>query len=234
MANVAVTGPKPTTTTPAAAAAAAPAKKPVPPEKNPLRWHVPDRALIDTRLGTVPDADKAKYKLVADLVKSRIYVVDKTNGEAVDAFLTSPGTDKYPTKGSKFTITKVMPMAWWNPPSSDWAKNAKPAPPGPENPMGCLKLNLGAYGQYIHGIPKGEEKALGRHASHGCLRMSNGNVITLYKNYATVGTVVEVNRDKAVSKAMDSQWAASGHTIHAITDGNEMIQDVVEGAGPNK
>jgi lipoprotein-anchoring transpeptidase ErfK/SrfK len=232
MSNVAISGVKPTVT-PAPQPKAAPAK-PIPPEKNPHRWMVPDRALVDARIGTVPDADKQKYKLVADLVKSRIYVVDKTTNEAVDAYLTSPGTDKYPTKGTKFTITKVMPMAWWNPPSSDWAKNAKPAPPGPENPMGVLKLNLGAYGQYIHGIPKHEERALGTHASHGCMRMSNGNVIDLYQHYATVGTVVEVNRDKTLSKALASKYAAAGHTVHLKTDGNDLIDDVVEATGPNQ
>ena len=222
------------TATPLTAAPAAKAAKPVDPEKNPHRWTVPDAALIGTAIPVASAEDKAKYKLIGDIVKSRIYVIDKATNEPVDAFLTSPGVDKYPTKGTKFTITKTMPMSWWNPPDSDWAKDAKPAAPGPQNPMGVLKLNLGAYGQYIHGIPKAEEKNLGHHASHGCLRMSNGNVVTLYQKYAAAGTVVELNRDKAFSKALDSKFSAAGLKVHAITDGNENIQAVVDACGPNK
>jgi lipoprotein-anchoring transpeptidase ErfK/SrfK len=236
MANAAISGIKPTTTTQPTPAQAAPAKpkKPVAPENNPNRWRVPDRALIDPRIGTVPDADKKNYKLVADLVKSRLYVVDKTTNEPVDAYLVSPGTKDHPTVGNKFTIKRVMPMSWWNPPASDWAKTAKPTPPGLNNPMGVLKLDMGGNAQYIHGTLKSNEKRLGTPASHGCIRMSNGNVIDLYQKYATVGTVVEINRDKTKSLKLDSAMAVAGVTITPLDEGNEWIDDVIEAAGPNQ
>ncbi|MBC7542519.1 MAG: L,D-transpeptidase [Candidatus Sericytochromatia bacterium] len=223
------------TTTPLIATQTAPKPlKKVAPEQNRKRWNVPDEALIATVIPVASKEEKAKYKVVADLVKSRIYVVDKATNEPIDAYLTSPGTDKFPTQGERFKIAKVMPMAWWNPPASAWAKKSKPTPPGPENPMGVMKLNLGKYTQYIHGIPKHEEPQLGRHASHGCLRMSNGNIVNLYQNYVGAGTVVELNRDKAFSKAMDSKFAASGRTVHLISDGSENVAKVAGACGPNQ
>jgi lipoprotein-anchoring transpeptidase ErfK/SrfK len=233
MANAALAGTIPPVATPAAAAPAKP-KKPIPPEKNPKRWTVPDRALIDPVLNTVPDTDKVKYKLVADLVKNRLYVVDKTANTVADAYLISPGTTAHPTKGTKFTIRRVMPMSWWNPPSSDWAKDAKPTPPGLKNPMGVLKFDMGGYAQYIHGTLKSNEKNLGRAASHGCIRMSTGNSIDLYQKYATVGTVVEINRDKTKSKKLESDMAVSGALLTPLDEGNDLIDDLMEATGPNQ
>src|SRR4051812_948200 len=80
------------TATPLTATQTAPKPvKKVAPENNPHRWTVPDEKLIATVMPVASAEEKAKYKVVADLVKSRIYVVDKATNEPVDAFLTSPG-----------------------------------------------------------------------------------------------------------------------------------------------
>lgn len=206
----------------------------VPPEENPHRWMVPDKACIDRAIAVVPDADKKKYKLVADLVTNQLFVVDRQSGEAVDAYLTSPGEDEHPTKGDRFTIRRVMPMAWWNPPTAEWAEDEKPTPPGLGSPTGVLKLDLGQYAQLIHGTPKANEKRLGQAVSHGCLRMSNANVVHLYQNYARVGTVVDVNRDPDISLQLKSDLALVGRTVHRVRDGQELVQPLIDSCGPNQ
>lgn len=173
-----------------------------------------------------------RYALVADLVASRIYVVNKATGEPVDRYLTSPGTSKYPTKGNKFTIQRALTKAPWNPPKSDWAKNAKPVPGGLNNPMGIFKLDLGGYSEYIHGVPAGERKDLGRPASHGCLRMSNENVLQLFQRYAGVGTEVTILRDAQKSKELRAAFEAQGLKDHPITDGAELLPDAIAGRPP--
>lgn len=208
--------------------------KPVPPEKNPHRWIVPDRACISEAMPVRSDEEKKNFKIVVDLVSNSLFVVDKSTGKAVDAYLTSPGERKHPTKGNSFKITKVMPMSWWNPPPADWAKNDKPTPPGLNSPTGILKLNLGQYGQYIHGTPARNEKQLGRAVSHGCLRMSNDNVVHLYQNYATVGTVVEINRKSELSKQLKSDLAVAGVSVHDLRDGHELVQPLIDSCGPNQ
>ena len=98
-----------------------------------------------------------------------------------------------------------------------------PKPGGIGNPMGLLKMSLGQYSQYIHGIPKSEEPRLGTAASHGCLRMSSPNVLQLYQRYAGVGTRVTINRDLAKSRAWNADFKARGMQSHPITDGSELV-----------
>lgn len=173
-----------------------------------------------------------RYALVADLVASRIYVVNKATGQPVDRYLTSPGRAQYPTKGDTFTIQRALTKAPWNPPKSAWAKNARVVPGGINNPMGIFKLDLGGYSEYIHGTPASERKDLGHPASHGCLRMSNENVLQLYQRYAGVGTEVTILRDATKSKELREAFEAQGLKDHAITDGAELLHDAIAGKPP--
>lgn len=147
------------------------------------------------------EAKRAGFRIVADIsdpTHTRLYVLGK-NDEVKAKYLTSPGRAEFPTQGSHFNVTDVFTRKAWNPPNSGWAANAKPIPPGLDNPMGLTKLSLGAFSQYIHGIPASEERELGHAASHGCLRMSGSNVLELAEKYAGAGSDITINRDKALS-----------------------------------
>jgi murein L,D-transpeptidase YcbB/YkuD len=48
-------------------------------------------------------------------------------------------------------------------------------PPGPNNPMGRVKLQFATL-LYIHGTPEEEEERLGARASHGCVRMGDQDI----------------------------------------------------------
>src|SRR5437660_1008885 len=62
--------------------------------------------------------------------------------------------------------------------------------PGPGNPMGPRALYITAPGLIrIHGTS--DPASIGRYASHGCIRMQNADVTTLYPMVA-VGTHVVV------------------------------------------
>tara|TARA_B100000768_G_C11051770_1_gene278676 strand:+ start:101 stop:580 length:480 start_codon:yes stop_codon:yes gene_type:complete len=45
---------------------------------------------------------------------------------------------------------------------------------------------------YIHGTP--DEVQLGKPSSHGCIRMSNNDVIELF-NLVSIGTIININED---------------------------------------
>ncbi|MBW3670728.1 MAG: L,D-transpeptidase family protein, partial [Acidobacteria bacterium] len=63
---------------------------------------------------------------------------------------------------------------------NDWAKDAKPAKPGdPHNPMRVVKIFFKQPDYYIHGTNRPE--TLGTAASHGCIRMSETDVLVLGK-----------------------------------------------------
>lgn len=86
------------------------------------------------------------------------------------------GTRAHQTPVGEYTLTKAVWNPWWHPPKSRWARGKKPQPPGPDNAMGRAKLYFKPL-YFIHGTA--ETEALGRPASHGCVRMSNGDVMDL-------------------------------------------------------
>ena len=96
----------------------------------------------------------------------------------VDTYAVAVGQPKYPTPTGTYEILDKKKDPWWYPPKSDWAKNLKPIPPGPGNPLGPYWMDLG-NGVGIHSTP--DEASLGYSASHGCVRMSEWSAQQLFK-----------------------------------------------------
>jgi murein L,D-transpeptidase YcbB/YkuD len=100
-------------------------------------------------------------------------------------FTVAVGMRRYRTPRGEYAITSVDWNPWWIPPDREWARNERPTPPGPSNPMGRVKLNfLPLY--FLHGTPA--VKSLGQAASHGCVRMANQDAINLALRIHAVGT----------------------------------------------
>src|SRR3954468_12270430 len=89
----------------------------------------------------------------------------------------SVGMAGHDTPDGQFTIDHAEWNPWWRPPPGRaWAKDDHITPPGPNNPMGRVKLFFAPL-YYIHGSPHVRE--IGTPASHGCIRMMNPDVIDL-------------------------------------------------------
>jgi L,D-transpeptidase-like protein len=86
------------------------------------------------------------------------------------------GTPRFPTPRGDFEITSIDWNPRWIPPPSPWAAKEKPMQPGPENPMGRVKLNFRPL-YFLHGTPA--EQSIGSAASHGCIRLHNKDAIAL-------------------------------------------------------
>jgi lipoprotein-anchoring transpeptidase ErfK/SrfK len=83
------------------------------------------------------------------------------------------GQGIYPTPEQESHIKKIEWNPWWYPPpDAPWAKDEKPTPPGPGNPLGLVKMPL-SEAILFHGTNK--ERSVGRPASHGCMRMLNAD-----------------------------------------------------------
>jgi hypothetical protein len=77
---------------------------------------------------------------------------------------------------------------WVNPDPTGWgASMPLSIPPGPGNPLGLRALNWSAEAIRFHGTSA--TYSLGYNASHGCIRMSNTDVIQLY-DMVEVGTPI--------------------------------------------
>ncbi|MEJ7568275.1 MAG: L,D-transpeptidase [Gaiellaceae bacterium] len=103
------------------------------------------------------------------------------------SFGVATGQSRYPTPLGNFQIVVKWRNPWWYPPSSDWAKDAKPIPPGPGNPLGTRWLGISSPAVGIHGTP--DAASIGYSASHGCIRMLIPEVEWLFEQVET-GTPV--------------------------------------------
>ena len=106
-------------------------------------------------------------------------------------FGVATGQARYPTPLGRFEIVVKWRNPWWYPPASDWAKDAKPIPPGPGNPLGTRWMGISSPAVGIHGTP--DAASIGYSASHGCIRMLIPEVEWLFEQVDT-GTPVFIVR----------------------------------------
>jgi murein L,D-transpeptidase YcbB/YkuD len=109
-----------------------------------------------------------------NIPSSRLVVYE---GEKVIAtYPTSVGVRGHNTPLGEFKIDHAEWNPWWRPPEREWAKNEKVTPPGPNNPMGRVKLFFAPL-YFIHGTPAAA--SIGTPASHGCVRLLNKDAVAL-------------------------------------------------------
>ena len=111
----------------------------------------------------------------------------------LEAFPVAVGRTGYDTPTGHFEVTHKLEHPEWV--QFDWenpSRVIKRVEPGPDNPLGERWIGFtSAYGWEIgfHGTPHPE--LLGRAVSHGCVRMRNRDVVTVY-DLVDVGTPVIV------------------------------------------
>ncbi|MDX1658609.1 MAG: L,D-transpeptidase family protein [Nitriliruptorales bacterium] len=104
------------------------------------------------------------------------------DGRLVRSYRVAVGTGNYPTPTGRYEVTlkRYLPT-WVNPSPEGWGRGM-PARigPGPNNPLGLRALNWSAPGAIrFHGTA--DVDSLGRDASHGCVRLSNPDIVELYR-----------------------------------------------------
>lgn len=115
-------------------------------------------------------------QIVVDLGDLRLYLY--RNGKLVKSYPVATGQPAYPTPTGSYVVTSMQMNPTWYPPNSEWAKDAKPIPPGIENPLGTRWIGTSAPAVGIHGSP--DDSSIGTYASHGCIRMHIYDVEDLY------------------------------------------------------
>jgi murein L,D-transpeptidase YcbB/YkuD len=137
---------------------------------------------------TVPPPVSA-LRIDINIPENRLRLYD--GDSLVKTYRVSVGLPGHDTPDGQFTIDHAEWNPWWRPPQGrEWTKDAVATPPGPDNPMGRVKLFFAPY-YYIHGSPHVGD--LGTAASHGCVRMMNNDVVELARtiharNAGSVGT----------------------------------------------
>jgi L,D-transpeptidase ErfK/SrfK len=119
-------------------------------------------------------APEASIRLELNLPENRLRVFE--GDSLLKSYRVSVGMPGHDTPDGEYQIATAEWNPWWRPPPREWARDDKPTPPGPSNPMGRVKLFFAPL-YYIHGTPDAEN--IGAPASHGCVRMLNRDVVEL-------------------------------------------------------
>jgi len=112
-------------------------------------------------------------RLEVSLSERTLSVVE--NGVVTQTHPVTVGSSAHPTPTGSYRIDWLVWNPSWTPPNSEWARGKKPEGPGWNNPMGRVKMFFKEPTFYIHGTRSVRE--LGEAASHGCVRMSNADVL---------------------------------------------------------
>jgi lipoprotein-anchoring transpeptidase ErfK/SrfK len=132
-------------------------------------------------------ADEFDQVLLTRIGENKLYLYE--NGEITHEWTVATGLPEYPTPTGLWEVTELRYMPTWvNPDPTGWGASMPASiPPGPGNPLGVRAINWSAPAIRFHGTDA--TYSLGYNASHGCVRMSNSDVIELY-DMIEVGTPI--------------------------------------------
>lgn len=136
-----------------------------------------------------PDVEETAFDQVLLLDQSEHRLTLHLDGEKTHSWIVATGTGDYPTPLGQYSVVlkRYMPT-WVNPDPDGWGRDMPESiPPGKNNPLGVRALNWNASAIRFHGTQAID--SLGTDASHGCVRMSNADVIQLY-DLVDVGAVI--------------------------------------------
>lgn len=152
----------------------------------------PAPASANGQIVTYRQAAFAPGTIVVRTGERRLYLV-LPGGKAL-RYPIAVGRKGMQWQGRARIVAKFIKPAWAPPPP---VKGAAPRPssviPGgaPSNPMGAAAMVLTGNDYGIHGT--NEPGSIGRFVPHGCIRMYNADVLSLFKR-VRVGTLVVVLR----------------------------------------
>lgn len=124
-----------------------------------------------------------QMRIVVNLPAYRIdvYVADSV----VRSIPVAIGMPRFQSPRGSYAITSLEWNPWWIPPDSPWAAKEHVTRPGPNNPMGRVKLNFRPL-YFLHGTPLAG--SIGSAASHGCIRLRNADAIALARQVLRFGS----------------------------------------------
>lgn len=127
----------------------------------------------------------ADTALLLDLSDRTLYVYNR--GTVLNTFAVAIGREGWETPTGRFTVFQMQQNPVWEHPFT-----GELVPAGDTNPLGHRWIGFWSDGTNaigFHGTP--QESSIGQAVSHGCVRLHNRDVVTLYEHVA-IGTPVYV------------------------------------------
>jgi L,D-transpeptidase ErfK/SrfK len=98
-------------------------------------------------------------------------------------------------------------------------------PPGPQNPLGHLALQLGVPGYFIHGTNK--PFGVGQMVSHGCIRLYRGHIETLVGLVPNGTPVYVVNEPYKVGWRSGKLYAEAHKDLYAANRRTDLVRKII-------
>jgi hypothetical protein len=166
-------------------------------------WVVAVAALVGSLVTPLAAQEASGIRIDLNIPALRIAVYD--DGELVKSYGVAVGKPGHDTPLGTYNMSHAEWNPWWRPPPGrEWTRGKEDTPPGPNNPMGRVKLFFAPL-YFIHGTPEAE--SIGSPASHGCVRMRNADVIELAR-------LVHQRASGVSQREIDRILAASRSTRH--------------------
>jgi L,D-transpeptidase ErfK/SrfK len=169
--------------------------------------------------------------IVVNLGAMRLYAFPPDRSPLTFPIGTGVDIDMTPTGETRIVAKQVHPT-WYPPASIRREQPDLPAAiaPGPDDPLGDFILLLGWPDYGIHGTNK--PYGVGRHVSHGCIRLYPEDIATLFP-LVPVGTPVAVIDEHAVFGWSGGELYLQVHPDHAQADALEIGQAPPPAAVPD-
>lgn len=134
-------------------------------------------------------ADPAPLRLAVSLSARQLKVIE--DGNVVQTYGVAVGRPSHPTPTGNFRTGAIDWNPSWTPPPTDWARDKEYQPPGAaSNPMQGVKIYFKAPYYFIHGT--NNPGSIGEAASHGCIRMTEGDAVALARRIQRAGGGVPI------------------------------------------
>jgi L,D-transpeptidase ErfK/SrfK len=156
----------------------------------PMKWIIPD----------VP----ARKGIVINIAEMRLYYFLGKDTNLMTTFPIGVGDEGKETPVGQFRIIQKIVNPAWHPPKSireERPEVPRVVPPGPDNPLGTHALRLSLGSVLIHGTNK--PWAVGRRATHGCLRLYPEDIPRLFRLVSKGELVTIVNEPVKVGVRQD-------------------------------
>jgi hypothetical protein len=123
-------------------------------------------------------------RLEVGAIRQRVKAYDEGD-KLVAIYPATVGSEDRPSPKGDFKVTKITenPVYHYDPAlhlRGVHVKEKLDIPPGPNNPVGAVWIDLSADGYGIHGTPDPDK--ISKSASHGCIRLTNWDALELAKH----------------------------------------------------
>ncbi|MGE0624488.1 MAG: L,D-transpeptidase family protein [Pseudomonadales bacterium] len=173
--------------------------------------------------------------IVINVAEYRMYFYP-AGGNRVITFPVGVGREEYRTPLIKTQTVASIRNPSWTPTKDARREHAEygdilppVVPPGPENPLGELAIQLKIPGYFIHGTNK--PFGVGQKVSHGCIRLHNEHVLTLAELAPSGTPVYIVNEPVKVGVRYDEVFLEIHRDLYEEPDQESLKHVVLEKSG---